>query len=122
VKGVWNPVQFEGEAIANPTVYGFEGDQLVVGGTSKNRGYLLVRFGVAVEVDAGGTACATNTKRGSLPGELWNLYFYYEALLVPGLVGFLIFVLFKVTLLAVVEIVRVVVFSFADALLVLLGL
>ena len=49
VKGVWNPVQFEGEAIANPTVYGFEGDELVVGGTSKNRGYLLVRFGVAVE-------------------------------------------------------------------------
>jgi hypothetical protein len=49
VKSLWNPAQFEGEPLAYPIVYGFEGDQLVMGGTSKNRGFLLVRFSVTME-------------------------------------------------------------------------
>jgi hypothetical protein len=48
-KGVWNPAQFEGEPLQYAMVFGFEGDQVVMGGQSKNRGFLLVRFSVAPE-------------------------------------------------------------------------
>lgn len=49
VKGVWNPARFEGEPLGYGMVYGFEGDQLVMGGMSKDRGFLLVRFSVELE-------------------------------------------------------------------------
>jgi hypothetical protein len=40
LRRVWNPVQVSGEPVG--LVYGFEGDQLVVGAWSKDRGFLLV--------------------------------------------------------------------------------
>jgi hypothetical protein len=47
VKKEWNRAEFEGEPVNS--VFGYEGDQLVMGGYSKDRGFLLVRFRAAME-------------------------------------------------------------------------
>lgn len=44
VKRDWNPVQVAGESLRVGNLFGFDGDQLVVGSHSKDRGFLLVHF------------------------------------------------------------------------------
>jgi len=47
MKRIWSPVQVSGDPFNSGLVFGFDGDQLVMGAYSKNQGFLVVHLSVA---------------------------------------------------------------------------